>query len=54
MSFADVPAGKNIPHEINVIIEIPAFAPPIKYEIDKDTQVVWVDRLQRVRHLGRG
>ncbi len=46
MSFKDVPAGKNIPHEINVIIEIPAFAPPIKYEIDKDTEVVWVDRLQ--------
>lgn len=46
MSFKDVPAGKNIPHEINVIIEIPAFAPPIKYEIDKETEVVWVDRLQ--------
>ena len=46
MSFSQVPAGRNIPHEINVIIEIPAFAPPIKYEIDKETEVVWVDRLQ--------
>lgn len=44
MSLSDVPAGKNIPDEINVIIEIPANADPIKYEVDKDTGTVWVDR----------
>lgn len=46
MGYAQVPAGKDVPKDINVIIEIPAFAPPIKYEVDKDTDLVWVDRLQ--------
>jgi inorganic pyrophosphatase len=46
MGYAAVPAGKDLPNDINVIIEIPAFAPPIKYEVDKDTDLVWVDRLQ--------
>lgn len=44
MSLNAVPAGKNLPEEINVIIEIPANADPIKYEVDKDTGTVWVDR----------
>lgn len=44
MSLSAVPAGKNLPEEINVIIEIPANADPIKYEVDKDTATVWVDR----------
>lgn len=44
MSLSDVPAGKKLPEEINVIIEIPANADPIKYEVDKDTGTVWVDR----------
>jgi len=35
-----------VPNDVNVIIEIPAFAPPIKYEVDKETDLVWVDRLQ--------
>ena len=44
MSLNAVPAGKNLPEEVNVIIEIPANADPIKYEVDKDTGTVWVDR----------
>ena len=44
MSFDSVPAGKNIPNDINVIIEIPANSDPIKYEIDKDTDSLMVDR----------
>ncbi len=44
MSLSNVPAGKNLPEEVNVIIEIPANADPIKYEVDKDTGTVWVDR----------
>lgn len=44
MSLSNVPAGKNLPDEINVVIEIPANASPIKYEVDKDTGTVWVDR----------
>ncbi|MED5523303.1 MAG: inorganic diphosphatase [Pseudomonadota bacterium] len=44
MSLNQVPAGKNIPDEINVIIEIPANASPIKYEVDKDSGAIFVDR----------
>ncbi|AEE25091.1 inorganic diphosphatase [Paraglaciecola chathamensis] len=44
MSLNDVPAGKNLPDEINVVIEIPAYSDPIKYEVDKDTGAIFVDR----------
>ena len=44
MDFAKVPAGKEIPEDIYVAIEIPANADPIKYEIDKDSNAVFVDR----------
>ena len=40
----NVPAGKELPHDINVVIEIPANHDPIKYEIDKDSDAVFVDR----------
>ncbi|HEY9018246.1 inorganic diphosphatase [Thiomicrospira sp.] len=46
MGYAAVTAGQDLPNDINVIIEISAFAAPIKYEVDKDTDLVWVDRLQ--------
>ncbi|RAJ94985.1 inorganic diphosphatase [Aliidiomarina maris] len=44
MSLKHVPAGDKMPEEVNVIIEIPANAEPIKYEVDKDTGALWVDR----------
>ncbi|MGM0525017.1 MAG: inorganic diphosphatase [Pseudomonadota bacterium] len=44
MSLGNVPAGSNLPDEVNVVIEIPANADPIKYEVDKDTGALWVDR----------
>lgn len=45
MSFSKVPAGKDLPNDIYVIIEIPANSSvPVKYEIDKDTDSVMVDR----------
>ncbi|MDP5032403.1 MAG: inorganic diphosphatase [Paraglaciecola sp.] len=44
MSLNDVPAGKNLPDEVNVIIEIPAHSDPVKYEVDKDTGAIFVDR----------
>ena len=44
MSFHNIPSGENPPTDINVIIEIPAYSLPIKYEIDKSTDAVWVDR----------
>jgi len=39
-----VAAGKNIPDEINVIIEIPSHSDPVKYEVDKETGAMFVDR----------
>jgi len=44
MSLNLVPAGKNLPDDVNVIIEIPMNADPVKYEVDKDTGAVFVDR----------
>ena len=44
MSINDIAPGKNIPDEINVIIEIPANSDPVKYEVDKDTGALMVDR----------
>ncbi|RXJ73329.1 inorganic diphosphatase [Veronia nyctiphanis] len=44
MSLNDVPAGKHVPDDIYVIIEIPANADPIKYEVDKESGAVFVDR----------
>ena len=44
MSLNAVPAGNNLPDEINVIIEIPAHSDPVKYEVDKDSGAVFVDR----------
>ncbi|MGE4370226.1 MAG: inorganic diphosphatase [Burkholderiaceae bacterium] len=44
MSLANVPAGSKLPEEFNVIIEIPMNADPVKYEVDKDSGAVFVDR----------
>ena len=45
MSFDLVPAGKNLPDEVNVIIEIAMGGDPIKYEIEKDSGAIFVDRI---------
>ncbi|MFZ3192131.1 MAG: inorganic diphosphatase [Moraxellaceae bacterium] len=44
MSYNEIPAGKDVPNDIYVIIEIPANHDPIKYEVDKDSGAVFVDR----------
>ena len=44
MNLDRVGAGKNPPEEINVIVEIPLGGEPIKYEIDKETGAMFVDR----------
>ena len=44
MSFNSIPPGKDLPNDIYVAIEIPANADPIKYEIEKDYDAVFVDR----------
>jgi inorganic pyrophosphatase len=44
MSLERVTAGRDIANDFNVIIEIPMNADPIKYEIDKETGALFVDR----------
>jgi inorganic pyrophosphatase len=44
MSFSKIPAGKSLPDDIYVAIEIPANHAPIKYEIEKDYDALFVDR----------
>jgi inorganic pyrophosphatase len=44
MSLDLVPAGKNLPDDFYVVIEIPMNS-AIKYEIDKDSNSLFVDRL---------
>jgi inorganic pyrophosphatase len=44
MSFEQVPAGKSLPDDFYVVIEIPLNS-SIKYEIDKDSNCLFVDRL---------
>ncbi len=44
MDLTKIGPGKNIPEEINVIIEIAANGMPVKYEIDKESGAMLVDR----------
>ena len=44
MNLDRVGRGRNPPEEINVIIEIPLNGEPVKYELDKDTGAMFVDR----------
>ncbi|MDH3218303.1 MAG: inorganic diphosphatase [Gammaproteobacteria bacterium] len=39
-----VSSGINVPNDINVIIEIPSHSDPVKYEVDKITGAMFVDR----------
>ncbi len=43
MGYKDLPPGKNPPEDIYVVVEIPQGS-GIKYELDKDTGVIFVDR----------
>ncbi len=45
MALDLVPTGKDVPNDINVIIEIPKDADPVKYEVDKSTGAIFVDRI---------
>lgn len=44
MSYSQIPAGKDVPNDIFVAIEIPSNSSPIKYEIEKDYDALMVDR----------
>ncbi|MGH8820875.1 MAG: inorganic diphosphatase [Rhodoferax sp.] len=44
MALDRVTPGKNVPDAFNVIIEIPMNADPVKYEVDKESDAIFVDR----------
>jgi inorganic pyrophosphatase len=44
MNLDRVSSGRDVPNDFNVIIEIPAHGEPIKYEVDKETGAMFVDR----------
>ncbi len=45
MDVNKIPAGVDLPHDFNVVIEIPANSAPIKFEHDKASGAIFVDRL---------
>jgi inorganic pyrophosphatase len=44
MNIDAIPTGKNPPDDFNVIIEVPLGGEPIKYELDKASGALFVDR----------
>jgi inorganic pyrophosphatase len=44
MRIEAIPIGNNPPHDVNVIIEVPVGGEPIKYEIEKESGTLFVDR----------
>jgi inorganic pyrophosphatase len=44
MNMDQISPGKNPPQDVNVIIEIPYGGAPIKYEMDKKSGALFVDR----------
>jgi inorganic pyrophosphatase len=45
MSLKDVPVGRDVPNDVNVIIEIPMNSPAVKYEVDKKSGALFLDRM---------
>lgn len=44
MSLKQIDAGRQVPNDVNVIIEIPSRSDPVKYEVDKKSGLLMVDR----------
>ncbi|MFK8017027.1 MAG: inorganic diphosphatase [Gammaproteobacteria bacterium] len=44
MNIDQIPIGENPPHDVNVLIEVPLGGEPIKYEVDKASNCLMVDR----------
>ena len=44
MDISKISIGQDAPWDVNVIIEIPVGGDPVKYEIDKDSGALFVDR----------
>lgn len=48
MNLDQISAGADLPNDFNVVIEIPAHGQPVKYEIDKASGALMVDRFMTV------
>lgn len=44
MDLSRIPVGRNPPRDVNAIIEVPLGGDPVKYELDKDSGAMFVDR----------
>ena len=44
MDYLKLPVGKDAPNDVNVIIENPMGGVPVKYELDKESGMMFVDR----------
>lgn len=44
MDLSRIPVGKNPPWQVNVVVEVPMGSDPVKYELDKDSGALYVDR----------
>ena len=44
MRIDKIAIGRNAPHDVNVVVEVPVGGEPIKYELDKDAGTLVVDR----------
>ncbi len=45
MSIRHIPVGSDVPNDVNVVIEIPRNGEAVKYEVDKDSGMIMVDRV---------
>jgi inorganic pyrophosphatase len=45
MGLQAVPVGRNVPNDVNVIIEIPMHSPALKYEVDKASGALFLERM---------
>ena len=44
MDIRKIPVGQNPPWDVNVVIEVPLGGEPVKYELDKESGAMFVDR----------
>lgn len=44
MDLSKIPVGVNPPYDVNVLVEVPMGGDPVKYELDKASGAIFVDR----------
>lgn len=45
MRIDAIPIGNHPPHDVNVVVEVPVGGEPVKYEMDKVSGTLFVDRM---------